>query len=94
MRGGFYNRAQVFLFVILFTIVLWKVYTNDTDEKVRHLRNAIQDIERVQRYTSSKLELISNGLDKLTRLNHTKLELRGIQNLKSSLSSISFPGKS
>ena len=86
------NRLSVYIFFILLPLVLWKIYTDDTEQKMRHLRNALEDIERVQKYTSSKLELISRGLDKLAKVNQTKLEISSIRDIKKSLTSISFPG--
>lgn len=86
------NRLSVYIFFILLPLVLWKMYTDDTEQKMRHLRNALEDIERVQKYTSGKLELISRGLDKLAKVNQTKLEISSIRNIKKSLTSISFPG--
>ena len=88
------HRLSVYLFFILIPFVLWKVYTDNTEQKIRHLRNSLEDIERVQKYTSGKLELISHGLDKLNAKGiHTKQEISSIRNIKKSLTSISFPGK-
>jgi cell shape-determining protein MreC len=87
------NRLSVYLLFILIPFVLWKVYTDNTEQKIRHLKNGLEDIERVQKYTSSKLELISHGLEKLAKINHTKQEISSIRNIKKSLTSISFPGK-
>jgi len=86
------NRLSVYLLFILIPFVLWKVYTDNTEQKIRHLKNGLEDIERVQKYTSSKLELISHGLEKLAKINHTKQEISSIRNIKKSLTSISFPG--
>lgn len=85
-------RRQVLLFVVLCGFLCWKVVSTTAEEKMRHLRNAISDIETIQKHTSDQLDLISHGLSQLSQKRISPDESAQIINIKQSLDNISSPG--